>query len=160
MKFSVSLFLITLFASQSAFAGQCYKPREAEAEQGIRIHSELMVIGLNCAHMPTKDGKNLYVEHKKFTQRHSDLFGQYEKIMKGYLGRNGSGNSEKALHTLRTDFANKVSEDAANMRPDIFCKTYSSRIEQVTKMNRETLRKWAVSTSQAQPLTQKRCTTG
>ena len=41
----VSLFFI--FSSQSVFAS-CYSSKEAEAEQGIRIHSELMVIGLNC----------------------------------------------------------------------------------------------------------------
>ena len=33
----------------NAFAAQkCYSAAEAEADQGIRIHSELMVIGLNC----------------------------------------------------------------------------------------------------------------
>ena len=61
-KFWVSLFLCLLAVPAQAQmkvdvgvpaeAGrQCYTHEEAEAEQGIRIHSELMVIALNCQHM-------------------------------------------------------------------------------------------------------------
>ena len=45
---AVAALLISILGSTSgAYAGdECYSPYEAEAEQGIRIHSELMVIGL------------------------------------------------------------------------------------------------------------------
>ena len=149
VRFFISLFLCSLFtvflcvlpvlADNSA----CYTLAEAEAEQGIRIHSELMVIGLNCSHMADANGSNLYMEHKKFTVRHAELFATYEKIIMDYLGRNGSKTPEKALHSMRTQFANKISNDVAVMRPDIFCKTYAQRIEKASEMDGEMLRKWA-----------------
>ena len=81
MKFLLfSLFFAVAFPNAS-IAGSCYTPREAEAEQGIRIHSELMVIGLNCAHMADANGNNLYLEHKKFTSKHAELFETYETIL-------------------------------------------------------------------------------
>ena len=44
------IILLSLMAlSSGAFAASCYTPLQAEAEQGLRIHSELMVIGLESA---------------------------------------------------------------------------------------------------------------
>ncbi len=143
MKFLLFLLFSIVYFPNSAIAGNCYSQREAEAEQGIRIHSELMVIGLNCAHMADANGNNLYLEHKKFTNKHSKLFETYETILMDYMRDNGDKKPEKALHKLRTDFANKISNDAAKMRPDIFCKTFSERIERATKMDHDTLRKWS-----------------
>ena len=65
---SLLVFLCVGFGGYAEAAG-CYSAVESEAEQGIRIHSELMVIGLNCAHMADADGNNLYVQHSKFTKK-------------------------------------------------------------------------------------------
>ncbi len=154
--FLVTLFSLILFASDS-FAKSCYSRAEAEAEQGIRIHSELMVIGLNCMHMANANGENLYTTHKKFTEKHKDLFARYEEIMMAYLGRNGDKTPEKTLHKIRTDFANKVSEDAAQMRPDIFCRTYAPRIEKASNMDQKMLRKWATMNFPHHPVQQPLC---
>ncbi|MGH1378365.1 MAG: hypothetical protein ACRBB3_06040 [Alphaproteobacteria bacterium] len=156
MRFILTVLLSITF-SNSAIAAGCYSPREAEAEQGIRIHSELMVIGLNCAHMADANGNNLYMEHKKFTAKHEDLFAKYEKILMEYMQKNGTNNAEKSMHKLRTDFANKISNDAAVMRPDIFCRTFSSRIEKATKMDRTTLRKWAATPYVEHPVSKPLC---
>ena len=157
MKLILSVLLLSMSLSGAVFAAGCYSPREAEAEQGIRIHSELMVIGLNCAHMADANGNNLYLEHKKFTAKHEDLFATYEKILMEYMQKNGSRNAEKSLHKLRTEFANKISNDVAVMRPDIFCKTFSIRIEKATKMDRTTLRKWAATPYEEYPVSQPLC---
>lgn len=157
MKIILSALLLSMSLSSVALAAGCYSPREAEAEQGIRIHSELMVIGLNCAHMADANGNNLYLEHKKFTAKHEDLFATYEKIIMEYMRANGNKNAEKGMHKLRTDFANKISNDAAVMRPDIFCRTFSSRIEKATKMDRTTLRKWAATLYVEHPVSQPLC---
>ncbi len=144
MKFLL-LLLFTIIFSSTSYANSCYTKLEAEAEQGIRIHSELMVIGLNCAHMADANGNNLYMEHKKFTTKHEKLFSTYEKILMDYMRDNNIKNPDKAMHKLRTEFANKISNDAAEMRPDIFCKTFASRIGQVAKMSGATLRRWAAT---------------
>ena len=156
----VFLFLFTFFAfgfSQPASAAACYSHSEAEAEQGIRIHSELMVIGLNCAHIADANGNNLYVEHNKFTAKHADLFSTYEDIIMAHLKKNGAEDPEQSLNTLRTQLANKVSFDAAEMRPDIFCKTYAPRIEKATKMDHKTLRKWAATQFPGHPVSKPLC---
>ena len=157
MKFLLSLFFCVSLFQNVAMANSCYDRREAEAEQGIRIHSELMVIGLNCAHMADANGNNLYLEHKKFTEKHESLFATYEKIMMDYMRKNGNKSPEKELHTLRTEFANKISKDAAEMRPDLFCKSYAPRIEKVTNMDHLTLRKWAAMSFDGHPVSQPLC---
>ncbi len=158
MRITLFSLLLCLNFIEYAHAAACYSKAEAEAEQGIRIHSELMVIGLNCAHIADANGNNLYLEHKKFTKKHEDLFSTYEKIMMNFMKRTGDKNSEKSLHKLRTEFANNISNDAAEMRPDIFCKTYSTRIEKAAKMDHDTLRKWAATPFPGHPVSRPICT--
>lgn len=156
MRFLGLFVLISSFFAVNTANAACYNAAEAEAEQGIRIHSELMVIGLNCQHMTPRGWKNFYQEYREITNRHQSLFSQYEQTLVGFYSRNGS-NAEKKIHTLRTDFANKTSTDAAKMRPDVFCANFAPRIPKVGKMSRAEFQQWAASTSQTQPLSQSRC---
>ena len=59
IKYFIALILIVIPASHVA-AKTCYSKVEAEADQGIKIHSELMVIGLNCQTIGARHGLNLY----------------------------------------------------------------------------------------------------
>jgi hypothetical protein len=122
---------------------QCYTPEEAEAEQGIRIHSELMVIALNCQHMTPRGWKNFYVQYQEITARNANLIGGYENILINYFALAGKPNPERAFHDLRTSFANKVSTDAAQMRPDIFCSQFAPRLPKVDKMSTADFKTWA-----------------
>ncbi len=158
MKFLFITTLIMFSFSSISYAGySCYTAQEAEAEQGIRIHSELMVIGLNCTHMANANGNNLYLEHKKFTNKHKELFATYEKILMAYMKRNGVANPDKAMHAMRTKFANKISNDVAKMRPDIFCRTYAGRIEKASKMSEMQIRKWAATPFDSYPVSKPLC---
>ncbi len=121
----------------------CYSPTEAEAEQGIRIHSELMVIALNCQHMTPRGWKNFYQQYKEITARNGATLSGYENVLIDYYGRAGRPNPERALHDLRTNLANKVSTDAAQMRPDIFCSRFAPRLPKVDKMSVGEFRSWA-----------------
>ncbi len=153
----LSTFLIISISFPALASDRCYTRVEAEAEQGIRIHSELMVIGLNCMHMSSAKGKNLYTKHQEFTAKHQQLFADYERIMMEYLRLNGNKNPEAALHSMRTNFANKISNDVATMRPDIFCKAYAERIEKVGKMDGGALRKWASTPFPGHPVSRPMC---
>lgn len=126
----------------------CFSPAEAEAEQGIRIHSELMVIGLNCQHMTPRGWKNFYLQYREISARHGSLFAGYETTLINHFQRIGIQNPEGRLNDLRTVFANKVSVDAAKMRPDLFCASYAPRLPQVAKMTTAQLKDWAASTYQ------------
>lgn len=152
---------LTFFLAAAVFAGSawaepviavkptrvnaCYTQEEAIAEQGIRIQSELMVIGLNCQHMTPAGQKNLYQAYRSFSASHSDLFSGYENQLISYFRRTGSGNPESEFNVLRTQLANKISLDAAKTRPDVFCQHYIPRIQKAAKMNRPEIQKWAAT---------------
>ena len=151
------IFIVCLMIATPAIAAGCYSTKEAEAEQGIRIHSELMVIGLSCQHMTPRGWKNFYQQYREITNRYKDLFANYEQTLISFNSRNGSGNAERKLHDMRTAFANKTSTDAAQMRPDVFCATYGSRIPKVAKMSRAEFQRWAVSAATTQRQSQPIC---
>ena len=156
MRIVILIIISLVLSANSALALSCYKANEAEAEQGIRIHSELMVIGLNCQHMASANGKNLYAAYRQFTSENGNLFGQYETILMDYFRKTGQ-NPEKAINSLRTQFANKISKDAADMRPDIFCSRYAPRIVQASAMNQQDLRKWAATIYPSHPVSRPLC---
>lgn len=137
---------------------QCYTQAEAEAEQGIRIHSELMVIALNCQHMTPKGWKNFYQQYQEITNRHSGLIGGYENVLINYFALAGRQNPERSFHDLRTSFANKVSTDAARMRPDIFCSQYAPRLPKVEQMSASDFQAWAARIEASHPVSRPMCT--
>lgn len=157
MKIFLGVFAVFILMASPVYAAVCYSKQEAEAEQGIRIHSELMVIGLNCQHMAKANGQNLYLVYRKFTQQYAELFATYERILMQHMARNGDKNPEATLNTLRTDFANKISNDAAKMRPDIFCRSYSPRVEKASKLNYEGVRRWAATIFPSHPVSKPVC---
>ena len=156
MKSFLVIFLGVMLFSSSSFA-KCYSMKQAEAEQGIRIHSELMVIALNCQHLWPKDKKNLYLQYKEFTKEHEDIFAGYEKTLIKFYKNEGLKAPEKHLHEVRTAFANKISKDAATMRPDGFCKAYAPRVPKAAQMNEATLHKWASRIFPSHPVSHPMC---
>jgi len=152
------IFTLALIVTTSAHA-KCYNSAEFEAEQGLRIHSELMVIALNC-HKSTHGSGNLYIQYKDFTRRHQGLIGQYEQTLKNYYSRSGIQNAELKINDLRTQLANKISNDAARMKPNVFCKAYGSRITQALGMDQAKLRRWASTPFAGHPVSRPQCTAG
>jgi hypothetical protein len=156
----IILFLAVLFfTSANAHAQGCYSSAEVEAEQGLRIHSELMVISLNCQHVSHQNG-NLYFQYKDFTRQHQPLIAEYEQTMKNYFRRTGVSSPEMAINDLRTRLANKISTDSANMKPNVFCGHYGGRIQQALQMDRAKLRRWASTVFPSHPVSRPICTSG
>lgn len=151
---------IPLFKAHPKGASACYTKEEAIAEQAIRIHSELMVIGLNCQHMTPAGQKNLYQSYREFTAQHAKLFAQYEATLMGYFARTGASKPEASLNTMRTEFANKISLDAAKMRPDLFCNHYMPRIQRVSTMGSADIQKWAATFFPDHPVAHPLCKDG
>lgn len=154
--FRIFAFLTLLCLPNLAFA-ECYTNAEAEAEQGIRIHSELMVIGLNCTHMGTKAGINLYGQYRQFSANNGALFATYEEILLKHFQKEKNPNPEAAMNALRTSFANKISKDAAGMRPDIFCSKYAPRVLRASDMNQDDIRQWAATIYPSHPVSKPLC---
>lgn len=144
MKKTALAILLSLCLSSGAQAatGKCYTAKEFEAEQGIRIHSELMVIGLTCMRMP-QGGSQLYSKYQNFTQKNKGLIAGYEKDILSYYRRTGAANPETALHTFRTSMANQISQHAIAMSTVSFCKRFSPRMDQALAMDSQKIRRWA-----------------
>ena len=153
----VLVLMVMCLGAGPVWAAACYSKDEAEAEQGIRIHSELMVIGLNCQHMTPKGQKNFYYQYKEFTADHGALFANYESTLIRYFTRVGAKDPEGALNRLRTQFANKISGDAAKMRPDLFCSHYAPRIPKAAAMSDSQVRSWASTFFKSHPVSQSIC---
>lgn len=144
--FSLFLPLLTALPAQA-----CYNKAEFEAEQGLRIHSELMVIGLTCMKMP--QGPALYDKYRRFTSMNSDLIAGYENELIQHYGSHG----EEKLHTLRTNLANEISRRAATMGATTFCSKYASHLDQALAMDRSKLHRWAQHVWPGQPTTERMC---
>jgi hypothetical protein len=148
---SFVLFLSLIAGSAEA----CYTAREREAEQGLRIHSELMVISLTCNKVPGDE--DLYHKYEHFTRKNEDLLSSYETTLLNYYDAEGVKSPEKKLHTLRTDMANNISDIAISMSTRTFCGRYASHLDQALDMNHERLRHWAQHVSPSQPMSERMC---
>jgi len=138
LRFLAAFMLLTTIATPS-FA-QCFSRAEASAEQGLRIHSELMVIGLNC--MGILRDPALYGKYQSFTRQNHDMIDGWERTMINYFARSG-GSGETEFHDFRTRMANQISSDAARMRPDVFCHNHVARLNKALGMNSNDLLQWA-----------------
>ncbi len=148
--------VLPLLASTTAGAAGCYTMSEFEAEQGLRIHSELMVIGLTCLKMP--QGQTSYIKYQKFTQKNQSLIAQYETEMMNFYRKQAAANPEKELHTLRTALANDISTHAITMSTSSFCRHFLSRIDKALTMDQGKLRRWAQHVWPDSPTTRPTCT--
>jgi hypothetical protein len=158
-KFALALVLslcLSPIAADAKGSSGCYTPKEFEAEQGLRIHSELMVIGLTCMKMP--QGPQMYMKYQSFTQKNKGLISGYENDLIGYYRRSGSGDPEVKLHTLRTNLANQISQHAIAMSTSTFCKRFSPRIDQALSMDKPKIRQWAQHSWQTSTTTTPVCT--
>lgn len=144
MKKLLSALVLLLCISTAATAAgpSCYSADEMEAEQGLRIHSELMVIGLTCLRMPS-GGPQLYSKYQTFTRKNQSLIAGYENDLISYYRRTGMSNPEGKLHTLRTELANEISQHAITMSVSSFCKYYGGRIDRALAMDNGKIRRWA-----------------
>lgn len=152
-QFLFSFFMVCIFSGPVFAAGSCYSSREYEAEQGLKIHSEMMVIGLNCSHM----APDVFVRYQHFTKQNAVIFGDYETILINFYRDIGLSNPERKLHDLRTALANSISGEAAKSRPDLFCRKNIPRIKRVMAMNSDEIRRWASTIYPGQKLSYPLC---
>ena len=158
MKKLLAAVALVLLMSTPAFSAGCYTAQEVEAEQGLRIHSELMVISLTCMKMP--QGSSMYMKYQSFTQKNEALIASYEEDLIAYYRRSGYENPEQKLHTLRTTLANQISEHAISMSTATFCRDYGPRIDKALAMDQTKIRHWAQHSFVGSPTSQPMCRAG
>ena len=105
--------------------GPCYSVAEFEAEQGIRLHTELMVVGLTCQHMDVKGETSLFAQYKLFTLKHQARIQDWEKTLVEYYKRTAKGNPTRNFDSFRTRLANETSQRAIALSTPVFCGTHA-----------------------------------
>lgn len=151
MRFLATLAVLLMFPF--AAQAQCYNAAQLEAEQGLRIHSELMVIALNCQHL---SNGALNRDYEQFTRNNIGLIKGYEDTMRAFFkGEGKSGEGE--LNNFRTALANRIANEAVRLQPNVFCNAYGGRITQALGMDQAGFRKWAQTVFPGYPLTRAVC---
>lgn len=148
--------LLTIIATPAVAAQQCYNLAQLEAEQGLRIHTELMTIALNCQHL-VASGVSLTRQYEQFTQTNIGLIKQYEDTMRAVFRAEGQPDSDTNLNTFRTMLANRIANEAVRLQPNVFCRAYSGLITQANGMSQPQFRTWAQTVFPGYPLTRPLC---
>ncbi len=103
----------------SMAAGRCYSLDEIDAENVLRLHSELMVITVTC-HQGSH-GEDLVKAYTGFTQNNIDRIRDAEQTMVAYYKGAYGGKGVDKLDKLRTQLANEYGQQIANVSAPQFC---------------------------------------
>jgi len=116
-----------LLLPMPAWAGrQCYLPAELEAEQLLRLHSQLMVITYAC-----KQGsraQNLLTYYNSFTVNNIAALKKAEQTLIDFYKTRFSDDGIAHLDDLRTKLGNEFSREAAEDSAPLYCREYRDRV--------------------------------
>ena len=111
--------------SAKAAAHACYTTAELEAEEYLRLHSELMVATVTCK---TDDqGNNLVPAYTGFTKINIAALHAAEMTMQQYYKVNYGGNGQARLDDLRTKLGNEYGQEMADTSAQKFCDKYRNK---------------------------------
>jgi hypothetical protein len=110
---------LALLATPAFAAKTCYSPVELQAEQILRLHSELMVITVTC-HQGS-DGRDLVPAYTGFTKNNIQMLHNAEQTMTAFYKKSYKGDPVARLDRLRTLLANEYGKKIADMSAPAFC---------------------------------------
>jgi hypothetical protein len=121
-RYLKTLFLSAIFlaAAAPAFAADaCYSPAELEAEQLLRLHSELMVITVTC--QQGSNGSDLVPAYTGFTRNNLGMIHDAEQTLIRFYGARDGNNGIAQLDHLRTRLGNEFGQQIALTSAPTFC---------------------------------------
>ncbi len=95
--------LLIAFAAEAAAAGSCYLPEEVEADQAIRLRTEMKVIGDLCKEP----------SYAAFAERNRDTFAAYEQILAEHLARDAAGDGPPTVAAYIAGLEKEAADRAA-----------------------------------------------
>jgi len=119
---AITLLSSSVFAATKAktiASKRCYSPAEVQAEQLLRLHSELMVITVTCK--VSSVGQDLVAAYTGFTKNNIDVLHDAEQTMVNYYKKAYGGKGIPLLDRLRTKLANEYGQQIANVSAPAFC---------------------------------------
>lgn len=124
----LALILIwALVGVSPATARSCYDRDGFQAEQFIRYHTQLMVIGMTCQ---THTQGQSYTDYQRFMHQHQNLVRTQDEAL-------GLSNAER--QTLKTQIANNMSRVAMMYAPQQFCHLYMPYLTQANGLSARAL---------------------
>lgn len=114
--------------------GACYSKAEFEAEQGIRFHTELMVIGLTCREA-MGPGRDLFADYKRVTLALRDTIVGWERALIAHYKRSGAANPTRSLDNFRTAVANENAQRIASVTAPVYCQTQALQIDRAMALS-------------------------
>ncbi len=127
--------LLAIGAVRPATAAACYTDAQLEAEQAIRVHSELMVIALKCyRHFPESKP---YEQYASFTERNRSLISRWETTLVQFFRNEHRARPTRAFDSLRTRIANDFAAEANVMTADRYCSQKLEHLKQVTLLDEQ-----------------------
>lgn len=116
----------------------CYSRTESAAEQTIRMHTEMMVVGLTCRSvMPDKKPFDLYQD---FTVKNRALISRSEAEIMAHFRKMGAANPTRQFDMYRTEMANEISRRAATIGTPLYCSTFVDRSKAATELTPDDIR--------------------
>lgn len=141
----LALALAASVSTGDAFAAPpkqpCYTQAEVRAEQAIRLHTELMVVGLTCGDTGAAAGSGLFAQYKAFTLRHKDEISAWEKTLIGHFRRHAKGDATRSFDTFRTRLANEMSQRAIALSTPVFCGVHAPIAAKAATLSRDELKR-------------------
>jgi hypothetical protein len=136
---ALALALVASVAPVAASAADCYSPAEYEAEQALRLQSELTVIAYGC---PTPPGAiPLAIQYGQFVKSHQKQFAQWQGALRAYLRKTERGNVDRHFDNLASLISNQLSNRQALVSPLTFCANEMARFDALVAMKDEDLLK-------------------
>ena len=103
----------------------CYNRAEYAAEQMMRLHTEMMVVGLTCRTVvPDKKPFDLYQD---FSVKNRAMLSNSEASLISFYKRSGGGNATRQFDMFRTELANEISRRAATIGIPQYCANFVDR---------------------------------
>ncbi len=119
--------------STTSRPGACYSRSEHAAEQLMRMHTEMMVVGLTCRTVvPEKNPFGLYQD---FSVKNRALLSSSEATLIGFYKKTGGG--VRQFDTYRTELANEISRRAATIGIPQYCQTFVDRSKAAKDLDAE-----------------------
>lgn len=138
IKKTLIIALVVLLSTQTAQASSCYTQDQFRAEQALRFHTRLMIIGMLCQGILKR---NTYAEYQGFTARNQNVIQEQENSLISYFRQVRKPNPERALHSLRTDLANEAAQQAG-ASVGVFCQKYISQLQMAKTMRPIDFKHW------------------
>jgi hypothetical protein len=118
--------VVLLPAPAFAAARLCYSPAELQAEQTLRLHSQLMVIAVTCRQ--GSRGQDLVRAYAAFTHDNITMLADAEHTLISYYKIRFHDDGISHLDTLRTQLGNESGQESADDTAPLFCRQYRDRV--------------------------------